>query len=347
MTFEETINAFGTIEWVVIAAAALLFILGLAKVGKTKQVGKTLKWVGGVGLVLFLVLPFMGFNLLGGLNLGETFTVVDDTSGQQQPGTTLCAIEDTTVTLSSINAYTEGAAGGTHRYRVNSGPALTVSDAGTFTASPGNTLSILYGNESDGTYFGSVANVVVPCRGTYNPAEDSTAYKRYQNGTLAIRVFNEEGNLIDTAGENETLANGDIVSLKTELQGTFQRGFPYGGIVVAEYNKTTVDDVQVQLGGSQTGTPSIYAITLGTDAQTKTFTVPAMLSNQLISGSVVIDADDTNNPPDAGSDVVLTFYPYDYFINDDTGGSFSGPAAEDEDSVQTFGHSTAFTINID
>ncbi len=64
-------------------------------------------------------------------------------------------------------------------------------------------------------------------------------------------------------------------------------------------------------------------------------------------GSVVIDADDANNPSDLAGDIILTHYPYDYFVNEDTGGSFDGPAVEDEDDAATFNHATTFTVHID
>ena len=60
-----------------------------------------------------------------------------------------------------------------------------------------------------------------------------------------------------------------------------------------------------------------------------------------------VDADDTNNPGNGyAGDIRLTFYPKDYFINEDTGGTIDGPAAADEDSVQTFAHVTVFNITV-
>ena len=43
----------------------------------------------------------------------------------------------------------------------------------------------------------------------------------------------------------------------------------------------------------------------------------------------------------------MRFYPYDYFINEDVGGIFDGPAVEDEDDSQTFDHISTLTLSTD
>ena len=341
-----------------ISYAIVLAILGFLAIFLTQVfargkdaagIRKTWFWIGMIGLVPGLIalaspstIPFLQTEIgLGGgaLSAGTGISLPD------KPSSVICAVEDTTVTLSSNNKYTATSTGGTHRYRINGAPAQTVSDAGTLTASPGDTLQILWGNETIGNYFGSVSNEVIPCVGTKTFTTDLV-----QNGTLTVEVFNEEGNLIDTVQENETLAAGDVVTLSARLKGTYQRGFPYGGVMVVEFNGTgsssQIDDVILSFGGSETSVPSIYSITLGTFARTKAYTIPSIISNQILDGSIVIDADDTNNPGSAG-DPLLTFYPNDYFINEDTGGSFDGPSADDEDDAQTFPHITTFTINVD
>ena len=327
------------------ALALLIFggALGIGGIvwGKKKETRKTMGVIGGIAFLIG-VLPMIGVTQLDMLNQqidfgGETLTQLPTTPGAP----TLCAIEDTTVTLSAIDKYTSAAAGTTHRYKINGAPALTVSNAGTFTASPGDQLQILWGNGEDTTYFGAVDTVTVPCSGT-----KTYDTELYANGTLTIEVFNEEGNLIDGSAENETLAAGDVVTLEAKLKGQYQKGFIYGGVIVAEWNSSELDDVVVDFGGSETSVPQIYTITFSTTSSTKAYSVPAIISNQILTGSIVLDADDSANPLDA-TDPVLTFYPNDYFINEDAGASFDGPAAEDEDDVQTFAHSTAFTVHTD
>lgn len=332
--------------WATLLLVAGLVLLAIAQffmsgAKSRKNVTKLGIGIAVVGVFALWILPVQ----LAFLNAPVSFLTQTTVPSDNAPSTGVCPagiiVDTTTVTLRAQDKYTSTATGGTHRYRINGAPATTVSDGSTFSASPGDMLEILWGNETSSSYYGAVSKEVVPCTGT-----KTFSTEMYANGTLTFRVFNEEGNIIDTSGENETLAAGDIVNLRTELQGTFQKGFPYGGIVVVEYNKTEIDDVIVQLGGVATTVPSTYSIALGTSSATKAYTVPAILSNQLLSGTIVIDADDSNGVTDAG-DPRLTFYPYDYFVNEDTGGSFDGPASVDEDSTATFGHVTAYTISVD
>ena len=190
-------GSFGIAEVITIIAAVLL-VLGITKSGKNKATGKTFLWIGGIGLLVTLGLPFVGIDLLGGLGTTTPGAVTTTGTTPTPTLTTICAVEDTTVTLSAQNKYTSVSTGGTHRYRINGSPALTVADAGTLTASPGDNLEILWGNATDSTYYGQVETVTVPCAGT-----KSFSTELVQNGTLTIEVFNEENNLI-SAPENKT-----------------------------------------------------------------------------------------------------------------------------------------------
>ena len=79
--------------------------------------------------------------------LGATPITAGPAGGQVVvQGGTQCGVEDTTVTLSALNAYTAAAVGGRHVYRVNGGPVTGVADAGTFTASPGDVIQVLWAN---------------------------------------------------------------------------------------------------------------------------------------------------------------------------------------------------------
>ncbi len=338
--------------------AILLIILGLvgAIVGQAvirdTRKRKTWTW-GGIGSLAFGVLAMtilstqlaflnapVGFGLFavepgeggGGEGIGPPPAPVKGCPPGQQ-------IEDTTVTLSSQDKYTTVATGDTHRYRINGAPALTVSDAGTITASPGDKLSILWGNGTSSTYFGAVTNEVIPCKGTHTFSKDVVA-----NGSITIQVFNEEGDAISTS-TGEALANGEIITLEMKLKGTYQKGFPYGGLIIAEYDQGLYDDIIIDFGGSKVSTPSFYTLT-GTNNKTITYTVPAVESNEIIVGSIVLNIDDENNPTVNDGNITISFVPSDYSINENNRGSFDGPAAEDEDGVQTFGHQTTFVLHV-
>ena len=276
---------------------------------------------------------------------GVTVNYATVGQGQQAGTSSLCAVEDTTVTLSGQDKYIATAVGGGHRYRINGAPALTIADTGTITASPGDSIQILWNNATLTGAFGMVETKTVPCAGTATFSTNTV-----NNGTLTFRVFNEEGNLIDDLpnGENETLGAGDVVNLKAELQGQYQKEIPYGAILVVEYNKSAIDDVVLSLGGStlQAGSvPSSHAPTYGVSSTRKAYIVPPIVSNTLYSGTVMIDADDTNNPlVSTSGDIQFTFYYLNYFSNKYKGGAFEGPSAEDVDNAVT--RTSQYVVNL-
>lgn len=289
-------------------------------------------WIGGIG-------NFIDPNLASPLTLGGgTLAVSDDgtptvTTIQQLPSGFCPGVEDTTVTLAAEDIFSGAATGGTHRFRVNGAPALTVSDAGTFTASPGDSISILWMDEASNSYYGFAETVVVPCSGT-----KTFSQSLYNNGTLTLQIFNEDGDSI-TGGTTETLAAGDVVTLDANIKGTFETGAPYGGIIYANYNASVYDKIILDFGGEKVSAPSSVLVSpISTAHAIVAYTIPAILSTDKILGLITIDVDDTINPDGlaaTGANITIEFRPYNYFVNQDTGGSFDGPAVEDEDNVAT------------
>ncbi len=355
----EFLSNLSTIEWVIAVAGAILLILGLTGSGKSKTTGKTFLWLGIAGLAVVFVIPMLGFDLLGGLGGVQPATIIQPTGGaiiQPTGDLTVCDLgTSTTVTLSAVNKFTDVATGGTHAYRIGNGPINTVADASTFSASPLQILKILYGNESDGSYFGNTAEVKIPCQSTFNPASDTpdfTAHRLGQNGTITFSVFNQDGNVINGNTENETLGAGDTVSLKIDINGQNQREFSNGGVFILEVNKSDYDEENIfidfpTLGGRlvKVSTPNVHSLT-SVDNIALAFDVGPISGATLHTGTIYLDVDANNNPGDI-NDPVLTFRPKDYFRNEDTGSSFDGPAVEDEDNVATFGHVTSTTIHVD
>lgn len=335
------------IMWIIAIVLALIGIGAWTVKGK-KVANFIPKWLAvfvGVGGAIFIIVMQMGYLATYGIPAltSVPLAVTPGVPSQITPSG-ICAVEDTTVTLSASNAYTSGATGGYHRYRINGAPALVIADAGTLTASPGDQLQILWYNASysgvANPYYSDVSTEVVPCSGT-----KTFTKALYQNGTITIQVFNEEGNLIDNANENETVSAGDIVTLKGEIKGTYQRGLPWGGVLIAEYNATDTDDVILDFGGSKTSTPNIYVIS-ETNRKTVAYTIPAILGNDVLTGKITLDMDDDNSGTSEW--INLTLVPNNYFINEDTGGSYAGPSPEDEDSARTFGNTrNVFTIGLE
>jgi len=351
------IENISVLSWILIGILLLMGGVAYARVkkGKDKIVGFGRNKVIGVFVVSAVTLFVVQAGFLGGMGLnplaiGDTGvqTVIETGEPVLDTNIGLCAVEDTTITFSAIDRFTQSSAGGSHRYRINSNPALTVSDAGTITASPADVISVLWENASTtSNYYSDVDKFVVPCKGTYTASTELS-----QNGTVTISVFNEERNLISgsvTGTENETLANGDVVTLSAEMVGSFQRAHPYGGVMVAEYDQATYDDVIIKFGGVKTDTPTFYSIT-NSGNTTKTYTIPSIVGSTgaegKLEGSIIIDADDTINPH-FGNDILLTFYPNNYYIDEDLGGAFAGSAVEDEDDAQTTAHTTKYRLNVD
>lgn len=337
-----------------VATTTLLMVVGgliavIALMRKQSKQRMTLRNIGFVVLgagALLLAVPSIGTSLGIPVDIAlPTLTAAPSPTapavvpaGGCGPG----SIEDATVTLSAQDAYTASATGGTHRYRVNGAPASTVSDGGTFTASAGDVIEVLWYNGATSTYFSARDTYTVPC----NQGAPIFSTELVADGTQVIEVFNEEGNLIDSSGENETLGAGDVVTLSANIKGAFQTGLPYGGVMVVEYNTTAYDDVIADFGGSKVSVPDFYTVS-STGNIARAYSIPAIASNDILRGSMVLDADDTINPAVDNADVTITLYKSNYFINEDTGGSFDGPAVMDEDSAQIYSTTATFTLNTD
>jgi len=330
----------------------LLGAIGLFKGWRTKDTKKIMTVIT-VLLLGLSSLAFLGVEFLAPLNqplaIGEVPSEIPTIEPKPavDTGEKLCPVEDVTITLSAQDKYTAAAAGGTHRYRINGAPAKTVSDTGTFTASPGDVLKILWMNGSLTSYFSKVDTFTVPCVGT------KTFYTEVvNNGSLTTNVWNEEGDLIDSSGTNETLDAGDVASLDFEIKGAYQKEFPYGLVLVLEYNKTTIDDVVIEdeLANEleEVSIPQIYTTSYGVDSATKAYLLPPIISNAKFKGTITLDADDSNDPgTGTDGDIAFTYYPRNYFINEDKGGAFDGPAAEDEDNVATRTGAFTYTLQVD
>lgn len=325
--------------WIVIGIVAIFMAY---KVGKQK--GKVMGMGKTVPVLFFLLIIGVSAYYSGLYDYIKGEVPVTAVTPQivvtpTQPVTTLCAVEDTTVTLSTTDAYTLVSTAGTHAYRINGAPRKEVSDAGTITTSPGDKLEILWFNAStiDGSnYFSDVSTEIVPCVGTKTYTK--MLYKNVSN--FAFSVWNQEGVQIDgalasiTTEVNETVGPGDVPTLKAEIQGQYQRGMPHGAVIVCEYNTTTMDDCIVDFGGQKTAVPNVFKVS-HTDHSAKAYTIPALLSNAMLSGTVTLDIDDTNSPAIADDEnPVIWVYPINYFINEDKAGIYE-LGAEDEKDVAT------------
>lgn len=280
------------------------------------------------GLILADMGGFIDLGLqdrLGGLFGGGAIGDGADAGDNGAAGTLTVCDEGTrtTITLDAEDKYNSGntinGASSTHAYRLNGGPITTMTnDAGTFTASPGNTLDLYWALNTE-EYYTLFESVEVPCTG----AQTYTA-KLAPNATLAttqIKWLNEDDADLNANTNNESLSAGDVVNLKWEVQGTFETEMPYGGVYVCGYNQTSYDDLIPQLSGSNlesAAVPNQYS-SRGAGFKEKAWTFPALTSNQIISGSFTIDVDDSVSPDDGvgnADEIQCQLFDFDYVQTD-------------------------------
>lgn len=274
-----------------------------------------------VGVVILIVMNFRGAS-----DTPRTLAIQEQqTSGQGQVGQLpINLVEDVTITFSAKDISDESIdVRGTHQYRIcnaggGCGSLKTVANLGTDTASPGDILEVLFGfgnNSGTVVYLNNYQTFTVPDKGTF---EASTGL--WRNGTITIEVFNEEGNLIDTVTENETLGAGDKPTLTHKLKGTQDRGqFAHGGCAIVEYNFSTYNNVIVNYEGVSTriSTPSWYTVA-DTSKNTKTYAIPSITNNKIVSGSITPETKSTIDPVMDGADILLTLVPNEWRFNGDT-----------------------------
>jgi len=332
-----------TIAWVI---AAILIVFRQMTSARKRDTRKVITLFAlGFGVVAILPLLLTAPILTNSLNVG---TATLDVSDVTQPASIVgCGVEDTTVTLAATNKYTGAAVGGQHAYKINGGATLRVSDAGTFTASPGDKIQIMFGNatnDHENGYFSELVSEEIDCKG----AQTFTGLL-LQNGTITLQVYNEESNLIDTATENETIAAGDTPTLRFVLKGTYQRGVPHGGVLVLEANKSSYDKLILDLPGSASvSVPDVDASTYADNIRFA-YSTSAILSNTDLEGKITLDAGSTFTKGTSANeiDVLLRFYTLNPFLDENAGGIFSNPAVEDENNALTQGHISTFTLNVD
>lgn len=353
-------NIIGIIPIIGILALIVMAIALFMKSKKSIKVAKAFAIIGVIGVIFFIPavstflassVPFLGNELniqTQAIGEGEVPGIETETGDCTNgfikiDGKCQCiGVEDTTVILSALNHDTNLATGGTHRYQINGNPALTLSNAGSFTASPGDSIRVLWmnGSETDSNYFSEVSTEVVPCKGTATFSKSV-----YSNGTVSFDVLNEEGDTISGNSINETVSNGDVIDLETKIKTQYQKAQEYGGVIVFEYPSAMLDDV-VFNGQSPITTPNYYHVNNGSQT-TRTYAVAPFFGTTVVPGTLHIDVDDTRDPTGVPTDVInWTYYPNDYFINEKAGASWE-VSYQDEDSVQTKKYSVIGAITFD
>lgn len=327
--------------WLLLVGLVIAAIAGFSRRSGQKIIGLNKNLFGAIALVgVGLVAVQLG--LLTGF--GTTTQTVTQPGGAL-PGGTCLSVEDTTVTLSAIDAGTGAAVGGNHKYRINNGPAQRVADAGTFTASPGDKLQVLWGDNGTINYYSNLQDVTVPCAGTYTAVgSDGNPVGLWRNGTATLTFFTQNDVAI-VNGTNESLGTGEVVNLKWRIQGENQRAYPYGGILVMDINQSIFDEQNLKVfldGVELASAPNPNSVSpLKVGYTLKSWVVPEIKGPTAHEGTIVLDVDDNQNPAITGQTspesnaITVKFLGKNYFFNEDKGGAFDGPAVEDEDNTVT------------
>ena len=320
--------------------AGIVGLIGLAfAFSRHSTINGRSKWIFALPLIAgasFLVLWQMGTLATWGLGLSPLASGIPGEDGiiLTPPPSSQYLREDTTVTLSGKDLFTGAPAGGNHRYSINGNPALTVADAGTFTASPGDVLDILYGNASTTGEFSVVAREVVPDKGTV-----TFSTLMVDNGTITTTFRNDVGDRITATGVNQTIGANDLRTVDAKLTVTSETAFQHGLAIIVDYNDTAFDNVKLHQGGAEfqiTTVPNTYTALWGVNGGTKGYVIPGIFKGGTdLVFKVDLDSGAMNPTITNLANVTLAYFPMNYYINDDQGGAFAGPSHLDEDNVLT------------
>lgn len=160
---------------------------------------------------------------------------------------------DTTVTVGpEYNELAPGtSASGVYHYAIVNdkvGAKKNITDSGTFTAKPGDTIQVYYGIEST-TYYAKQGNkFTIPDTGAVNTIDydgNKGLYALPSTTGMAITIWNDNDAVqantnLFADSTNITMSAGDTKRGRVRIDGQYQRAFsPYAPIVaVCNYNST-------------------------------------------------------------------------------------------------------------
>jgi hypothetical protein len=314
-------------------------LLNKNKQGEEQMDNKTI--IALIVLGIFLISPTAQTTAKDFLGIGGT---VEDDSPQPIPR---CYIEDTTLTMGSAeekyNPSTSISATEKiyHRLYKNGKHKGLYVDGSTVTVNPGDEIALYWAANSTGAtgnyggYYAAEQKFTVPCAGEVTASEmpDSDTYQLYAAANnITVRVFNEDNGNLNAATDNETLEQGDVVSLEMNLRGVYEDAWsPFGdGVLVISANGTTYEDFALSCDGAKRAEATVPKH-LQSQPQGKigansdwAFSIPGLISNEGdYDCSLTIDVADSGvvgmGHSAGGANINLTFYDADWFYNTDTG----------------------------
>ncbi len=308
----------------------------------------TMGWIFIIGAIAIILTQTTWIqDVIGGISTTPSTPSTPSTPatvvGNCPPGV---AIDTTTVTLNAEDAYNSGTAMDMNAYSLTgpNGPWTNLADGSSLTASPGNSLSIMW--QRNGTAYAIPETITVPCDGSKTLTK--LVYRQHTN--LTYKVFNDDDGLLNSVatGVNESMAALDEVNLDSSVIGTSERGMPYGATVVCAYNTTySFDDIEISGVGIVSGaaTPTQY-VSEGSGWSAEAYKFPPILGNEKKNFIVMINADDTVGPLTHTADQIrCQTFDWEYFQTD-SGAWAIGPEDTDDSSDVGNSENVRFSISI-
>lgn len=157
---------------------------------------------------------------------------------------------------------------------------------------------------------------------------------------LVNRFWDPEDGTAITSSATVDIDNGDVMNIKTEVQGAYEEDFgnrftPCDNQIVIKFNTTGFKDFYAtNLDGSKWATDTItqrHSTTTGYTS--KAYKMPVLKSNELLTFYLVADATDSGENPSGGAtgNVTVEYYANNWFINNDVTPARIDCGVNDED----------------
>jgi hypothetical protein len=285
-----------------------------------------------------------------------------------------CGVDSTTFTANLYDYFDRSiSVSGNHLIRVGANGWATIAQAGTKTVSPGDRISLGFG-DGNATAWRKPVEGYVPCKGTVTASDlcqfaadvgaancngktlGSEAELVKRNGTITTRLFNHDDGLLNSGSNQQAISAGDLKTLYAinGIEPSYKKGgYEYGGCAVIEINTTVFDDIVPTYGGVSKliGTPAFYTVSAA-GFTAKTYEIPPFSTDAsgnvvAMSRQLIIDADDTNSAADA-NDITIRYYPNEYRRDTKTNEYRLMKCGEDETGAQVSGplYTFAETVSV-
>jgi hypothetical protein len=313
----------------------------------------TIIWVVLAILVISPAARDMVSDTIGGLGLG---------GGAPSALDEFCQVEDVTVTLNDIDrgvpSTDPAIAAGNITYWINGDAGISnVADDGTFTASPGDTIKVLFG--SNGTqidssnYTSTLVTKTLECRGT-----ETIEGKVWQQANVTVYTKNDDGqvNGAYTTANGQAIGANDVIEIELNIKGESDKaaglpadaGLPDSGLVVVLSAGTGTEDNYTKItltgdGVESTSLPSFYTTAASTDYWA--YEIPAIIDDATYT-TYGLKIEAAGNDP-AEANITVQVYDKAAYLDRDTGLPDAGVEDDNGNNVGDNGVTYTQLIHMD